>query len=212
MKTFAALAGIGAASLAAFALTNSPQSAHANEKPSPTVKLAATKCKATPGGKLDRAVFAGGCFWGLEKHFRATKGVTATASGYIDGKYDNPTYKEVCNGDTGHAEAVMVEFDPLQISYRQLVDRFWEIHNPCTLNSQGPDFGSQYRSGIYPLSAMQTKVAGESMADAAKLFRRPIVTEVKENETFFMAEDYHQQYAEKTGRSCAIDRSDHLPN
>lgn len=207
MKLIAAIAGIAAATLAAYAFTTIPQSN--DEKPSTKITLASTKFKPTPKSKTERAIFAGGCFWGLEKHFRATPGITATAVGYIAGKTKNPTYKEVCYDNTGHAEATIVEFDPSQITYSQVLDQFWQIHNPCTLNSQGPDFGDQYRSGIYPLNDSQLKVAKDSKDKAASLFKRPIVTEIVTGQTFYMAEDYHQQYSEKTGRACAIDRRDH---
>lgn len=207
MKLIAALVGIAAASLAAYAFTINP--IQVNEKPSTTIKLAPTKNPAK-SEKRERAIFAGGCFWGLEKHFRETPGITATAVGYIAGRTKNPTYKEVCYENTGHAEATMVEFDPALINYSQVVDTFWQLHNPCTLNRQGPDFGDQYRSGIYPLNNEQNKLAEESKAKAAPLFKRPIVTEIVTGQTFYMAEDYHQQYSEKTGRACAIDRSDHI--
>jgi methionine-S-sulfoxide reductase len=208
MKLIAAIAGIAAATLAAYAFTTIPPTN--TEPPSKNITLAATQYKANPGAKTERAIFAGGCFWGLEKHFRETPGITATAVGYISGKTKNPTYKEVCYDNTGHAEATIVEFDPTQITYSQVLDRFWQIHNPCTLNSQGPDFGDQYRSGIYPLNDSQLKIAEESKTKAAPLFKRPIVTEIKTGQTFYMAEDYHQQYSEKNGRACAIDRSDHV--
>lgn len=210
MKLIAALAAVtAAASLAALALTGTTGQSRSGDKPSPTIILGATKFKTKPGAKLERAVLAGGCFWGLEKHFRETPGITATAVGFIGGKTKNPTYKEVCYDNTGHAEAVMVEFDTSQISFKQVLDRFWQIHNPCTLNSQGPDFGDQYRSAIFPLNADQQRIAEQSVKDAAPLFRRPIVTEINTGHMFYMAEDYHQQYSEKTGRACAIDRSDH---
>ncbi len=207
MKLIAAIAGIAAATLAAYAFNTLPQ--NPDEKPSANITLAATKFKPSAGVKTERAIFAGGCFWGLEKHFRETPGITATAVGYIGGSTKNPTYKEVCYDHTGHAEATIVEFDPTQITYSQVLDRFWQIHNPCTLNSQGPDYGDQYRSGIYPLNNSQLKIAEESKEKSASLFKRPIVTEIKAGQTFYMAENYHQQYSEKTGRACAIDRTDH---
>lgn len=207
MKLFAALAGIAAATLAAYAFTINP--IQVNEKPSEVLKLAPTKNKSESKTR-EQAILAGGCFWGLEKHFRETPGITATAVGYIGGKTKNPTYKEVCYDHTGHAEATIVEFDPAIITYSQVIDQFWQLHNPCTLNRQGPDFGDQYRSGIYPLNNEQKKIAEDSKAKSAHLFKRPIVTEIVTGQTFYMAEDYHQQYAEKTGRACAIDRSDHI--
>ncbi|MDI9635642.1 peptide-methionine (S)-S-oxide reductase MsrA [Kamptonema cortianum] len=153
---------------------------------------------------------AGGCFWGTEYYLRQMNGVVATAVGYIGGKTDNPTYKEVCYEGTGHAEAVMVEFDANVVSYSAILDRFWQIHNPCTWNRQGPDIGSQYRSAIFYLNDEQKSIAEKSKKDAQKLFRRPIVTLIEKAPRFWMAEEYHQQYAEKTGKtSCPIDRSDH---
>ncbi|MBX3114737.1 MAG: peptide-methionine (S)-S-oxide reductase MsrA [Fimbriimonadaceae bacterium] len=202
-------AGIASFALATAAITRlAPQSQ--DQKPSETVTLAPTKFKLRPGVKAQRAVVAGGCFWGTEKYLRLTPGITATAVGYIGGKTKNPTYKEVCYENTGHAEAVMVEFDPSVISYKQVLDRFWNIHNPCTMNRQGPDVGTQYRSGIYPVNDEQRKIAEQSKKDAAPLFKRPIVTEIVMDQTFWMAEDYHQQYSEKTGRACHIDFSDHV--
>ncbi|MCB0826123.1 MAG: peptide-methionine (S)-S-oxide reductase MsrA [Armatimonadetes bacterium] len=194
-------------------LTGSPtiKAAASDEKPSAELKLAPTKFKAAEGANLERAIFAGGCFWGTEFHFRTVKGVTATAVGYTGGHKENPTYKEVCYTNTGHAEGVMLEFDPKVVSYRELVDQFWEIHNPTTKNRQGPDIGSQYRSAIYTLNDEQMKVALQSKKEAAKMFSAPIVTEIVKASPFYMAEDYHQQYAEKTGKaSCPIDRSNHI--
>lgn len=207
MKTIAAtLAGIAALSLVAYAAT---QTTPKDTSISPTIKLEPTKNKPK-STKRERAILAGGCFWGTEKYFRMTPGILATASGYIGGKVKNPTYKQVSYENTGAAEGVMVEFDPAIITYSQVLDRFWDIHNPCTLNSQGPDFGDMYRSGIYPTTPEQERIAKESKKKAAPLFKRPIVTEIIPNQPFYMAETYHQQYSEKTGRFCAIDRSDHV--
>lgn len=194
---------------AAFALTQNRSGDSKKGQPR-AVTLAPTDYKAPKNRPLQRAVFAGGCFWGLEKHFRETPGVTATAVGFTGGKKENPTYEDVCTGKTGHAEAVLVEFDPARISYRQMVERFWQIHNPCTVNRQGPDIGDQYRSVIFYYNDQQKEVAEQSKKDSAKLFKRPIVTEILPAKEFYMAEAYHQQYAEKTGRACAIDRSDHV--
>lgn len=173
-------------------------------------ELVSTKFKLKKGVTAQRAIVAGGCFWGTEKYMRLTPGITATGVGYIGGYTKNPNYKQVCYGNSGHAEAVMVEFDPSVISYKQVLDRFWDIHNPCTINQQGPDFGDQYRSGIYPLNDEQLKQAEQSKKDAAPLFKRPIVTEIVTGKPFWFAEVYHQQYSEKTGRACHIDRSDHV--
>jgi peptide-methionine (S)-S-oxide reductase len=155
-----------------------------------------------------KATFAAGCFWGVEDAFRQVKGVTSTTVGYTGGTTRNPTYKEVCTDRTGHAEAVEVEFDPNQVSYRELLALFFQSHDPTTLNRQGPDFGSQYRSAIFFHDAEQEKEAREAKAalEKAGAFKRPIVTQIVPAPDFYRAEDYHQQYFEKQGiRSC------HLP-
>jgi len=157
---------------------------------------------------MAKATFAAGCFWGVEDAFRQVKGVTSTTVGYIGGTTKNPTYKEVCTDRTGHAEAVEVEFDPNQISYRELLALFFQSHDPTTLNRQGPDFGTQYRSAIFFHDAEQEKEAREAKAalEKAGIFKRPIVTQIVPAPEFYRAEDYHQQYFEKQGiRSC------HLP-
>lgn len=157
---------------------------------------------------MAKATFAAGCFWGVEDAFRQAKGVTSTTVGYIGGTTKNPTYKEVCTDRTGHAEAVEVEFDPNQVSYRELLALFFQSHDPTTLNRQGPDFGTQYRSAIFFHDAEQEKEAREAKAalEKAGIFKRPIVTEIVPAPEFYRAEDYHQQYFEKQGiRSC------HLP-
>lgn len=150
---------------------------------------------------LERATFAAGCFWGVESAFRQLPGVLATAVGYTGGQTDNPTYKEVCSGRTGHAEALTVEFDPAEISYEQLLDVFWELHDPTQLNRQGPDYGSQYRTAIFTHGAEQERIAQASKERLGKSgkFRRPVVTEIVPAPVFYMAEDYHQQYFEKRG-------------
>jgi peptide-methionine (S)-S-oxide reductase len=158
---------------------------------------------------MAKAIFAAGCFWGVEDAFRQVKGVTSTAVGYIGGHTNNPTYKEVCTDTTGHAEAVEVEFDPAQVSYRELLAVFFQSHDPTQLNRQGPDYGKQYRSAIFYEDAEQEAAALESKAalDKAGVFKRPIVTQIAPASEFYRAEDYHQQYFEKQGiRSC------HLPS
>lgn len=147
------------------------------------------------------ATFAAGCFWGVESEFRNLNGVIATAVGYTGGKTPNPTYELVCAHGTGHAEAVLVEFNPKKISYEQLLKAFFEMHDPTTLNRQGPDIGSQYRSAIFYHSPKQEAAAKEAIQNLEKAgkFRRPIVTQVKPASTFWLAEDYHQQYNEKRG-------------
>lgn len=153
------------------------------------------------------ATFAAGCFWGVEAAFRQIPGVTATAVGYSGGNTPAPTYEEVCTDRTGHAEVVQVEFDPQKVSYQQLLEIFWSNHNPTTLNRQGPDIGSQYRSAIYFHTPQQQTEAEASKHDknASGRFGRPIVTEITPASTFFRAEEYHQQYLEKRGQaSCHI--------
>jgi len=154
---------------------------------------------------MAKATFAAGCFWGVEEAFRHIKGVTSTTVGYTGGTTKNPSYKNVCTGTTGHAEAVEVEFDPAQVSYRELLAAFFQNHNPTTLNSQGPDRGTQYRSAIFFHDAEQEAAAREAVAALEKsgVFKRPIVTEIKPASAFWRAEEYHQQYLSKRGAaSC----------
>jgi peptide-methionine (S)-S-oxide reductase len=154
-----------------------------------------------------KATFAAGCFWGVEAAFRQVPGVVDAAVGYTGGKLANPTYEDVCSDRTGHAEAVQVEFDPIQVSYDRLLDVFWENHDPTTKNRQGPDVGTQYRSAIFFHDADQEKAAAESRDRLEKggRFRRPIVTEIVPASTFWRAEEYHQRYLEKRGLAhCRI--------
>ena len=146
---------------------------------------------------MEKATFAAGCFWGVEAAFRQVEGVTATAVGYEGGHVPNATYKQVCAGDTGHAEVVQVEFDPAKVSYDQLLNVFWENHDPTTLNRQGPDVGTQYRSAIFYTNDEQKHVAEAyiKQLNDAKVFRSPIVTQVAPLEKFYTAEGYHQDYA-----------------
>jgi peptide-methionine (S)-S-oxide reductase len=148
-----------------------------------------------------KAVFAAGCFWGVEHFFRQIAGVTSAVSGYCGGEAENPTYKQVCTGRTGHAEVVQVEFDPAQVSFEQLVEAFWNCHDPTTLNRQGPDVGTQYRSAIYYLDEDQRRIAEKSKAELTQSgrFARPIVTEITAAGPFYPAEQYHQRYFEKHG-------------
>ncbi|RIK67346.1 MAG: peptide-methionine (S)-S-oxide reductase [Planctomycetota bacterium] len=151
--------------------------------------------------KTEVAMFGAGCFWGVEAAFQGVKGVTKTEVGYSGGSMKNPTYKDVCGDDTGHAEVVRVEFDPSQVSYEDLLDVFWENHDPTQLNRQGPDHGSQYRSAIFFFSPEQeaaAKASKERLIRSGK-FSRPIVTEITKASDFWRAEDYHQQYLEKRG-------------
>ncbi|PTY01645.1 protein-methionine-S-oxide reductase [Verrucomicrobia bacterium LW23] len=161
------------------------------------------KEKARTSGKREKAVFAAGCFWGVEATFREQKGVTGTRVGYSGGVTKNPTYRDVCSHNTKHAEVVEVTYDPEVISYAQLLKVFYENHDPTTKDRQGPDYGDQYRSAIYFLSPEQEKEAKEYTAKltAAKVFRAPIVTEITKASEFWEAEEYHQQYLEKNGRA-----------
>jgi len=153
----------------------------------------------------ETATFAAGCFWGVEAALRALPGVTHTAVGYSGGSTDQPTYKQVCRGRTGHAEAVEVEYDPAAISYEDLLKTFWANHNPTTPNRQGWDIGSQYRSAIFFHDEQQHEAALASREGHQRDLRRRIVTEIVPAERFWPAEDYHQQYLEKRGQSsCAV--------
>ncbi len=150
---------------------------------------------------MEKATFAAGCFWGVEATFRSLPGVSATRVGYTGGTLNHPTYKDVCTDRTGHAEAVEVTYDPAKISYEALLKTFWENHDPTTLNRQGPDVGTQYRSAIFYSSPEQEAAARTSKERLEKshAFRRPIVTEIVPAVEFWEAEDYHQQYLEKRG-------------
>lgn len=153
------------------------------------------------------ATFAAGCFWGVEATFRQLPGVSATRVGYIGGHTQNPTYKDVCTDMTGHAEAVEVQYDPSKISYDQLLNVFWENHDPTTLDRQGPDWGSQYRSAIFfhtPEQERSAKASREAWDNSGR-FRNKIVTQIVPAADFYEAEEYHQQYLEKRGMaSCHI--------
>ena len=156
---------------------------------------------------LEKAMFGAGCFWGVEATFRNIKGVTSAAVGYAGGKTKNPTYEEVCRDETGHAEVVEVEFDPGQVSYKQLLDAFWSNHDPTTLNRQGPDIGAQYRSVVFYFTPEQKATTEEAKAalEQSGRFSRQIVTLIEPAPTFYRAEDYHQRYLEKRGMAhCAI--------
>jgi len=145
---------------------------------------------------IETATLAGGCFWCVEAVFDDLKGVEDVVSGYSNGQTQNPTYREVCNGDTGHAEVIQIKFDPAVLSYRDLLKVFFAVHDPTTLNRQGGDIGTQYRSGIFYHSPEQEKTAREVIAelDAEHIWDAPIVTKVAEVSNYFPAEDYHQEY------------------
>ena len=151
---------------------------------------------------MAKATFGAGCFWGVEAAFRRLNGVNEAFSGYAGGDKDNPTYEEVCTGRTGHAEVVEVDYDPDKITYVELLDTFWAVHDPTTLNRQGPDVGTQYRSAIYFHTSEQQEAARNSMLSQSESgrYRDPIVTEITQASTFYKAEEYHQRYFEKHGR------------
>jgi peptide-methionine (S)-S-oxide reductase len=156
---------------------------------------------------MAKATFGAGCFWGVELRFQQVPGVTATAVGFEGGTMDNPTYKDVCTDATGHAEVVEIDFDPEKVSYQELLDLFFELHDPTQLNRQGPDWGTQYRSAVFFHSPEQEAAAKETIArlTAEKRFAKPIVTQVVPAQRFWRAEEYHQKYLEKRGMvSCHI--------
>jgi peptide-methionine (S)-S-oxide reductase len=152
-----------------------------------------------------RATFAAGCFWGVEAAFRELGGVLDVTVGYTGGTTTDPTYEQVCGGRTGHAEAVEVIFDPATVSYRQLLDTFWHIHNPTTLNRQGWDLGSQYRSAIFFHDPEQERLAVATRDSEQESLVKPIVTEIVPATTFYRAEEYHQRYFERSGyAACGV--------
>ena len=156
---------------------------------------------------MEKATFAAGCFWGVEATFRQINGVKATAVGYTGGKTKNPTYEQVCTDTTGHAESLEVEYDPNEVSYDQLLNTFWENHDPTQLNRQGPDFGSQYRSAIFYHTSEQqaASIASKDRLEKSGKFKRPIATQIVPAAEFYRAEEYHQQYLEKRGQaSCHV--------
>jgi len=153
------------------------------------------------------ATFGAGCFWGVEAEFRRVPGVVDAVSGYSGGRTENPTYREVCTDQTGHAEVVQVTFDPAQVSYEQLLEVFWKLHDPTQVNRQGPDFGKQYRTAIFfHTPEQQAKALKSKQAlDASGKLRRPVATEITPAGAFWRAEEYHQRYLEKRGQeSCHI--------
>lgn len=155
---------------------------------------------------MEKALFGAGCFWGVEDFFLQVPGVIDAVSGYAGGTTQNPTYKQVCAGDTYHAEVVEVSFDPDKVSYAALVDLFFKMHNPTQLNRQGPDFGTQYRSVIFTHGPEQARIAAERLeaAKASGRYKSPIVTQIEPAPAFWKAEDYHQRYLKKHGGSCHV--------
>lgn len=154
---------------------------------------------------MEKATFGAGCFWGVEHFFAEVPGVIDAVSGYEGGQGDNPSYRQVCTGMTNHAEVVEVTFDPAKVNYAKLVELFFKMHDPTTMNRQGPDVGTQYRSAIFVHSPEQERVAREELEKARPRFSRPIVTQVEPAQTFWKAEDYHQDYVEKNhGHSCHV--------
>jgi len=160
--------------------------------------------KAQRKNAMENATFAAGCFWGVEATFRQVKGVADAEVGYTGGRTKAPTYKQVCRGRTGHAEAVHVTYDPSVVTYEKLLEVFWKCHDPTQLNRQGPDFGSQYRSAIFVHDEKQKKAAEASKAalDKSGTLRRPVATQIVPAAPFYRAEEYHQRYHEKHGGAC----------
>ena len=147
---------------------------------------------------IQKALFGAGCFWGVEEHFRSLNGIKKTEVGYSGGNTKNPTYESVCYQNTNHAEVLMVDFDENLISYENLVEEFWKCHDPTTLDSQGPDFGRQYRSVIYYFNEFQKNIAERSKEKYQSSFKNAIVTEISPADIFYKAEEYHQQYIQKS--------------
>ena len=153
---------------------------------------------------MEKALFGAGCFWGVEETFRKVEGVKDTLVGYSGGITDNPTYETVCSGNTNHAEVVLISFDKTQITFETLLNHFWKCHDPSTLNRQGPDVGTQYRSVIFFYNDMQKDIALTSKLNFSKKHNIHIVTEISQAKAFYKAEEYHQKYIKKTGLHCAI--------
>lgn len=160
---------------------------------------------SSPSPHLSKATFGAGCFWGVEHVYRQIPGVVDAVSGYAGGTTQQPTYREICTGTTGHAEVVEVSYDPARVSFARLAEVFFKMHDPTTLNRQGPDVGTQYRSVIFYHDAAQREAAEQAKAAAQPRFSRPIVTVIEPAPTFWRAEEYHQRYVERTGQpSCHI--------
>lgn len=217
MKSIAAVvaAGVLTSAIVAVALPSIVRRAMASESAAGSmakvgvhpggIGLSPDPVKLTPKAGHELAAFSEGCFWGSENVFRHVKGVTATAVGYTGGNVAHPTYEEVCSHTTGHCETVLVEFDPKVVTYQQLLYAFWNSHDPTQVDGQGPDLGSNYRSAIWTFTPMQMKEALASEAAEQKQVSQPISCQIAQIGTFWMAEEYHQQYDEKTGtESCPV--------
>ena len=155
-------------------------------------------------GKTKIATFGAGCFWHVEEVFSKIPGVIKTEVGYTGGSKENPTYEQVSSGKTGHAEGIQIIYDPEKVNYEELLDVFWKIHDPTTLNRQGADIGTNYRSAIFYHSLLQKKAALKSKEEIEKKYDKPIFTEIKKAKMFYPAEEYHQKYFEKQGGTCHI--------
>ena len=199
-----AVLAVLAACAAAFTARIAARTADAQVRVSPATPYGQRVAKGT---RLEKATFGAGCFWGVEAAFRRVEGVTSTRVGFIGGRTRNPSYHDVCAGDTGHAEAVEITYDPAAVTYARLLEVFWDEHDPTTLNRQGPDIGDQYRSVIFYHTPEQRQAAEDSkkqLAGSGK-YRGPIVTAIEPAGEFWQAEDYHQQYLEKRGlASCRV--------
>ena len=152
--------------------------------------------------KIQKVMFGAGCFWGVQTAFDKIKGVVRTQVGYSGGQFKNPSYEDVCDSNTGHAEVVLIEFDPSVIKYEKLLEIFWKIHDPTQFNRQGPDFGTQYRSVIFYFSEEQKILAEKSKKHVQKNFEKKIATLIESAKEFYKAEEYHQKYNEKNGNVC----------
>jgi peptide-methionine (S)-S-oxide reductase len=163
---------------------------------------ASTIGQRDPAGRYETATFAAGCFWGAEATFRSVQGVVETSVGYTGGHAENPTYRQVCSGTTGHAEAVRVVYDPAVVRYEQLLDVFWSCHDPTQHNRQGPDIGEQYRSALFVHDDRQEEIARRSLRTRQEKRNGRIATQIESAGTFWPAEEYHQRYVEKTSRGA----------
>lgn len=199
MKLFLGIAVLAATMVGCVAPSNVVKS-KAGNRPGGVTAEAQTELKPQPGDRL--AAFSAGCFWGVEGWFRKVPGVVATATGYAGGHTKNPTYEEVCSHTTGHAETVLVEYDPKRVSYAKLLDLFWSIHDPMQVGGQGPDVGDSYRSAIWTYGGDDQKAALASLKAQETKEGERFTTTVAPAPTFWLAEEYHQQFSEKTGHDA----------